>query len=82
MTRQFRRFEILLPQQFNSGERVPEATFRETLQELKERFGGVSAETQDIEATASTTINRSPTTWSACTSTCPTRRRTCSFSAT
>jgi hypothetical protein len=49
MSRSFRRFEMLLPQHFNDGRRVPSAAFDETLQELKDRFGGVSTETQDIQ---------------------------------
>ena len=49
MSRSFRRFEMLLPQRFNDGQPIPPATFEETLNELKERFGGVSAETQDIQ---------------------------------
>jgi len=49
MSRQFRRFEILLPQCFNDGSAVPQSAFEETLRELQERFGGVSAETQDIQ---------------------------------
>lgn len=49
MPRPFRRFEMLLPQHFNNGQPVPQATFTETLRELQERFGGLSAETQDIQ---------------------------------
>ena len=49
MPRPFRRFEILLPQHFNDGRPIPQSAFTETLRELKERFGGVSAETQDIQ---------------------------------
>jgi hypothetical protein len=48
MPRAFRRFEILLPQRFNDGRLVPSSHFANTLHELKERFGGVSAETQEI----------------------------------
>jgi hypothetical protein len=48
MARSFRRFEILLPQRFNDGRLVPASYFADALRELKNRFGGVSAETQDI----------------------------------
>lgn len=49
MTRPFRRFEILLPTHLNNGQPVPESSFEKTLGELKDRFGGLSAETQEIE---------------------------------
>ncbi len=49
MSRAFRRFEMLLPQRFNSGQPVPQAAFDDTLSELRDRFGGLSAETQDIQ---------------------------------
>ncbi len=49
MSRVFRRYEILLPQRFNDGQPVPQPLFEATLQELRERFGGVSAEMQDIQ---------------------------------
>ena len=40
---------MLLPQRFNDGQPVPPTAIEETLSELKSRFGGVSAETQDIQ---------------------------------
>ena len=43
-----RRFEILLPRKFNDGQPVPWSLIGETLQELKQRFGAVSWETQII----------------------------------
>ena len=43
-----RRFEILLPQQFNDGRVVPDELFAETLLELRQQFGTVSSETQTI----------------------------------
>ena len=49
MPRPFRRFEVLLPQHFNDGQPVPQSAFADTLHELRQRFGGVSAETQDIQ---------------------------------
>jgi hypothetical protein len=48
MTVSFRRFEILLPRQFNDGQPVPDDLFAETLLELRQQFGAVSSETQII----------------------------------
>ncbi len=48
MSDSFRRFEILLPQRFNDGRRVPDELIADTLLELEERFGAVSSETQTI----------------------------------
>jgi len=49
MQKPFRRFELLLPSRFNSGDAIPADLFAETLLELEERFGAVSSETQLIE---------------------------------
>ena len=43
-----RRYEILLPSQFNDGRPVPEDLTAETLLELEQKFGAVSCETQLI----------------------------------
>lgn len=43
-----RRYEILLPRQFNDGRPVPDHLVSDTLQELESRFGAVSWETQII----------------------------------
>jgi hypothetical protein len=43
-----RRFEILLPLQFNDGQTVPDELFADTLLELRQQFGAVSSETQPI----------------------------------
>jgi hypothetical protein len=43
-----RRYEILLPSQFNDGTAIPPELIAETLSELEERFGAVSCETQVI----------------------------------
>jgi len=43
-----RRYEILLPSQFNDGSRIPQELIAETLLELEQRFGAVSCETQII----------------------------------
>ena len=49
MQKQFRRFELLLPTQFNSGSAVPNEVFADTLMELETRFGAVSSESQTIQ---------------------------------
>jgi hypothetical protein len=41
-----RRYEILLPSQFNDGRPVPPDLIADTLQELEQAFGAVSCETQ------------------------------------
>jgi hypothetical protein len=43
-----RRFEILLPRQFNDGSQVPWGLILETVEQLEDRFGAVSSETQII----------------------------------
>lgn len=48
MSASYRRYEILLPRQFNDGQTVPDELFAQTIIELRERFGAVSAETQII----------------------------------
>jgi hypothetical protein len=49
MQKPFRRYELLLPTRFNSGEPVPAELFADTLLDLEKRFGAVSSETQRIE---------------------------------
>jgi hypothetical protein len=44
----WRRYELLLPLSFNNADRVPKALLAETVQELENRFGAVSSETQII----------------------------------
>ena len=46
--RNWRRYEILLPLRFNDGQRVPKALLAQTVQELEDRFGAVSCETQTL----------------------------------
>ena len=48
MSISYRRYEILLPRQFNTGERVPNRLITETIVDLRQRFGAVSCETQII----------------------------------
>ena len=49
MKRSSRRYENLLPLQFNDDRPVPAEVNLRTLSELRERFGGASAETQTIQ---------------------------------
>jgi len=44
-----RRYEILLPSQFNDGRPVPDDLLTGTLLELEQHFGAVSCETQVIQ---------------------------------
>ena len=44
-----RRYEILIPSQFNDGRAVPEELLTDTLLELRAKFGAVSCETQVIQ---------------------------------
>jgi hypothetical protein len=44
----FRRFEILLPLQFNDGSSVSDELIADTILELRQHFGAVSCETQRI----------------------------------
>ena len=48
MSASFRRFEVLLPRQFNDGQPVPDDLIADVLIELENRFGAVSSETQSI----------------------------------
>ena len=43
-----RRYEILLPSQFNDGRPIPQELIADTLHELEQQFGAVSCETQAI----------------------------------
>lgn len=51
MSSAFRRYEILLPLRFNDGQLVPDELIADTLIELRQRFGAVSAESQTIHGT-------------------------------
>jgi hypothetical protein len=44
----WRRYEILLPLCYNDGTPVSKSLLARTIQELEERFGAVSCETQII----------------------------------
>ena len=49
MSSRLRRFEILLPLQFNDGRDVPPEWLAEAVIEITERFGAASYETQNVE---------------------------------
>jgi hypothetical protein len=46
-----RRYEVLLPLQFNDGSAVPEALLWQTVEELELRFGAVSWDSQVVRGT-------------------------------
>jgi hypothetical protein len=48
MSSTLRRFEMLLPTSFDDGQPVPDDLLADTLLELRQQFGAVSAETQII----------------------------------
>src|SRR3954451_13248006 len=49
MSSKWRRFEVLLPLQFNDGRAVPQAWLGEAVLEIVDRFGAASYETQSVE---------------------------------
>ncbi len=49
MSIKWRRFEVLLPRQFNDGRAVPGEWISLAILEIVDRFGAVSHETQTIE---------------------------------
>lgn len=49
MSSNWRRFEVLLPLQFNDGRDVPGEWLAEAVLEIVDHFGAVSYETQKIE---------------------------------
>lgn len=49
MNNKLRRFEILLPLQFNDGRDIPSDWLAEALLEVVEKFGAASYETQKVE---------------------------------
>ena len=49
MNNRLRRFEILLPLQFNDGREVPPDWLAEAVLEIVEHFGAASYETQKVE---------------------------------
>ncbi len=49
MSSRWRRFEVLLPLQFNDGREVPGEWLAEAVLEIVDHFGAVSYETQKVE---------------------------------
>src|SRR6266404_1234751 len=49
MSTKWRRFEVMLPRQFNDGRDVPREWISQAVLEIGDRFGSVSYETQIIE---------------------------------
>lgn len=49
MNSKLRRFEILLPLQFNDGRDIPSERLAEAVLEIVENFGAASYETQKVE---------------------------------
>jgi len=49
MNSNWRRFEVLLPLQFNDGREVPPEWLAEAVLEVADRFGAASYETQKVE---------------------------------
>src|SRR5215218_3224496 len=49
MSSRWRRFEVLLPLQFNDGREVPPEWLAEAVLEVVDRFGAASYETQRVE---------------------------------
>ena len=49
MSNRLRRFEILLPLQFNDGREIPGEWLAEAILEIVEQFGAASYETQKVE---------------------------------
>ena len=49
MNNKLRRFEILLPLQFNDGREIPSDWLTEAVLEILEKFDAASYETQKVE---------------------------------
>jgi hypothetical protein len=49
MSSNWRRFEVLLPRQFNDGREVPQESLAEAVLEVVDQFGAASYETQRVE---------------------------------
>jgi hypothetical protein len=48
MNSKWRRFEVLLPRQFNDGRPIPEEWRAEAVLEITDHFGAASYETQTV----------------------------------
>ncbi|MFY9227221.1 MAG: hypothetical protein WAQ98_31415 [Blastocatellia bacterium] len=49
MNNKWRRYEVLLPLQFNNGKEVPSEWLAEAVLEIVDQFGAASYETQKVE---------------------------------
>ena len=49
MRSKYRRFEVLLPLQFNDGREIPSESLAQAVFEVVEHFGAASYETQKVE---------------------------------
>jgi hypothetical protein len=49
MRTSYRRYELLVPQNFKDGRPVPNELIGETVSELRQQFGAVASETQTIQ---------------------------------
>jgi hypothetical protein len=49
MSSRWRRFEVLLPLQFNDGREIPSEWLAEAVMEIVDHFGAASYETQKVE---------------------------------
>ena len=49
MSSRYRRFEVLIPLQFNDGREIPTEWLAEVVLEVVEHFGAASYETQKVE---------------------------------
>ena len=55
MSSKWRRFEVLLPLQFDDGREVPPEGLAEAVLEIVDHFGAASYETQKLERSPRTT---------------------------
>jgi hypothetical protein len=63
MSSKWRRFEVLLPLQFNDGRPIPSEWLAEAVLEVTDYFGAASYETQKVEVTGDTAAFSTGMTW-------------------
>ena len=71
MSSKWRRFEVLLPLQFNDGREVPSEWLAEAVLEIVDHFGAASYETQKVEGSGVGTASSTATIWCGSLLTCP-----------
>ena len=71
MSSKWRRFEVLLPLQFNDGRDVPTEWLAEAVLEIVGYFGAASYETQKLEGTGVMAVSCTGTIWCGWSQTCP-----------